>query len=92
MCEHLNFAAEVDVNRITAEEGGNPYRWMAEIRVKCADCGIPMRFIGLPPGMDFNSPCVAINAEEARMPIAPRGHVLSELEGAPQGFSIRKTV
>lgn len=98
-CKHENFTAEVDVNRITAEEDaqgkpiGDPHRWMADVRIRCLDCGTPMRFIGLPAGLDLNSPCVALNAEEARLPIAPRGHVLSELEGGrPSGFSVRRTV
>lgn len=84
-CEHKNFAANVQVNRI--EDNG---RFMADVSVCCIDCGTPFRFIGLPAGMDYNSPCVSVDACEARMPIAPKGEVVSELEGGPQGFSVRK--
>ena len=92
-CEHLNFQAEVDVNRIKADEKDttSPHRWMADVRIQCADCGIPMRFIGLPAGMDLNSPCISVDAQEARLPIAPKGHVLSVLDpGKPSGFSVRR--
>ena len=92
MCEHVNFEANVAVALMPSVEGGPINRWMADVTVKCAECGLPFRFIGLPAGMDLNSPCVSVNAEEARMPIAPRGHVLSELEGGPQGFSVRRVV
>lgn len=89
-CEHLDFAAEVIVNRITDGEVGKVMWYMADVRMKCVRCGTPFRFIGLPAGMDYNSPCVSVDACEARMPIAPKGEVLSELEGGVVGFSIRK--
>lgn len=95
MCEHLNFEVEADINRITDDDKSStqPHRWMAEIRIRCAECKLPMRFIGLPAGLDLDSPCVSVNAEEARLPIAPRGHVLSELDGGqPSGFSVRRRV
>ena len=84
-CEHQNFEADVQVNRI--EDIG---RFSADVRVKCMDCGVPFRFIGLPSGVDVNSPTVSIDATEGRFPIAPKGEVLSELEGTPIGFSLRK--
>jgi hypothetical protein len=84
-CPHEQFAADVVVNRI--EDVG---RFMADVRVKCVQCGTPFRFVGLPAGMDYNSPCVSVDACEGRFPIAPKGDVLSELEGTPAGFSVRK--
>ena len=90
-CEHNDFEAVVTVNRMPSVENGPINSWMADVTVKCAQCGTPFRFVGLPAGCDLNSPCVSVNAEEARMPIAPRGHVRSELEGGTEvGFSIRK--
>ena len=55
-CEHKNFAANVTVNRI--EDAG---RFMADVTVRCIDCNTPFRFIGLPAGMDYNSPCVSVD-------------------------------
>ena len=86
-CKHLNFSCNVDVNRI--EDIG---RFVADVRITCDDCGIPFRFIGLPAGMDYNGACVSVDATEARLAIAPKGEVLSELEGGVVGFSVRKTV
>ena len=81
-CNHENFAAEVDVNRLLpSEDAGEPHRWQADVRIKCADCGLPMRFIGLPAGLDLNGAAVSVDGEEGRFAIAPRGHVLSEIEG-----------
>lgn len=85
MCEHKNFEADVTVNRI--EDIG---RFMADVRVRCVDCGTPFRFVGLPAGMDYNSPTVSVDATEGRFPIAPKGEVPSELEGTPIGFSARR--
>lgn len=85
-CKHESFVCEVMVNRI--EDVG---RFHADVRVVCDQCKTPFRFIGLPAGLDYNSPTVSVDATEARMPIAPKGEVLSELEGGPVGFSIRKT-
>lgn len=91
-CNHENFAAEVDVNRLLQdEESAEPNRWQADVRIKCADCGLPMRFIGLPAGMDLNGAAVSVDGEEGRFAIAPRGHVLSEIEGGAVGFTVRKS-
>jgi hypothetical protein len=84
-CEHRNFRVDATVNRL--EDIG---RFNIDIRVTCEDCNTPFRFIGLPCGIDLNGAAVSANAEEARLAIAPRGQVLSELEGTPIGFTIRK--
>lgn len=89
MCDHENFAAEVDVNRLPQKEGGPVKRWCAEVRIKCADCELPFRFIGLPAGLDLNGAATSVNAEEARLAMAPKGQVISVLEGGVSGFSIR---
>jgi hypothetical protein len=89
----MNFAAEVDVNRIQMGEGGPVERWQADVRIKCVECGTPFRFIGLPAGSDLNGACTSVNAEEGRFAVAPRGEVLSALdEDAPVGFSVRRVV
>jgi hypothetical protein len=85
-CEHNSFDCNVNVNQI--EDIG---RFSADVTIKCIDCGTPFRFIGLPAGLDLNSPTVSVDATEGRFPIAPKGEVLSELEGTAIGFSVRKT-
>ncbi len=84
-CQHKNHSCEVDINHI--EDVG---RWQADVRIKCADCGLPFRFIGLPAGLGLNGAAVSVDATEARLAIAPKGEVLSEIEGTPIGFTVRK--
>jgi hypothetical protein len=86
-CQHENFAANVDVHRL---EGCEPMRFNADVRIECAECGLPFRFIGLPAGTDLNGAAVSVDATEARMAIAPKGQVVSVLEGAATGFSVRR--
>lgn len=91
-CEHTNFAAEVDVNRLHRDESKLIHRYQADIRIKCADCGLMFRFIGLPSGVDLDGAAVSINGEEGHFAIAPKGEVLTPLESADvRGFTIRKT-
>lgn len=84
-CKHENFFVSATVNRL--EDVG---RFCADIRITCEDCGTPMRFLGLPAGVDLNGASVSVDGEEARLSIAPKGEVVSELEGTPIGFTVRK--
>lgn len=88
-CDHMNFACECDVNRLQEKEGGPATRFCMDVRVKCADCGLPFRFIGLPAGLDLNGASVSVDATEGRFAIAPKGQVISVMEGGIHGFSIR---
>jgi hypothetical protein len=89
-CEHHNFTADVTVNRLPAKEGGPVERYSADVRVKCLDCGLPFRFIGLPAGVDLNGAAVSIDGTEARLAIAPKGQVITPLDGVT-GFTARRT-
>jgi hypothetical protein len=83
-CEHFNFDASVEVNRL--EDVG---KFQAGIRIVCRDCGQPFRFLGLPMGVDLAGATTNGDATEARMAIAPKDESCSGLEG-PAGFAIRK--
>lgn len=85
MCNHEDFAAEVDVTRLS--DSG---RLTADVRIKCAQCGLPMRFIGLPAGVDLNGAATSADGTEGRFAIAPKGEVLTVIDGAPSGFTIRR--
>lgn len=74
-CPHMNFAANVSVARI--EDKG---RFMADVRVKCADCGLPFQFLGLEPGLDMGGARASIDGLEARMAICPQGAVPSPMD------------
>lgn len=86
MCDHKNFIASVEVNRLD-----DISRFTADVRIQCVDCGTPFRFIGLPAGIDLNGASVSVDGTEARLAIAPKGEVLSEIEGGDVGFTVRRT-
>jgi hypothetical protein len=67
-CKHRNFDAAVRVARI--EDKG---RFMAEIHITCRDCGTPMQFMGLEPGLNYDGATVSLDGIEARIGIHPRG-------------------
>lgn len=88
MCEHLDFVASVCVNRIETPHG---LRFSADVRVECASCHVPLRFIGLPSGIDLNGAAVSVDGTEARLACAPRGEVITQLdECTPAGFTVRR--
>lgn len=68
MCEHQNFDATVNVARI--EDKG---RFMAEVQIKCRDCGVPMQFMGLEPGLNFDGATVSLDGLEMNIGIHPQG-------------------
>lgn len=68
VCAHKDFVARVAVNRL--EDTGC---FAADIRVRCAECEEPFRFLGLSPGVDFERPTVSIDGLELRCPIEPQG-------------------
>ncbi len=84
-CDHPDFAARVEVTRLI--DSG---RFTADVTIECAKCGLPFRFIGLPCGLDLNGAATNPDATEARLCIAPKGEVVSFIDGALQGFSIRR--
>lgn len=84
-CKHMNFEASVQVNRI--EDKG---RFMAEVRIKCTDCGTPMQFMGLKPGFDLNGATVSLDGLEANIGIHPQGQQPNPLQKL-MGYSISNT-
>ena len=50
-CPHEDFLAEVDVNRLTSGDSPEITGYIADIRVRCADCGEPFRWTGVPAGL-----------------------------------------
>lgn|GEM_PF-2477863 len=70
ICEHREFDAGVDVNRLT-DDVGKLTGFMAHIRVRCRGCGVMMKFLGLPIGCHLDGATVSVGAEELRAAIAP---------------------
>jgi len=81
-CKHEGFSATVEVTRLQ-DSGG----FMASVRIVCDQCGTPMHFLGLPPGLNLQGAAVSIDGAEARFAIAPEGVVPSPLQSL-MGFTI----
>lgn len=72
-CYHENFAVQVDIARIEDEEKpfSLPKHFFADIKIECADCGLPFSFIGVPSGCSPLQPMVSPTGVELRAPIQP---------------------
>lgn len=73
-CKHMSFEANTVINRL--EDTG---RFMADITIKCTDCGKPFQFLGLEMGLKMNGATVSPDGLEARLAIAPEGLHLSPM-------------
>ena len=67
-CAHENFSASVAVSRLV-----DTGRFIADVTIKCDQCGQPFQFIGLNPGVSTRDPMVSPDGLEARLPICPEG-------------------
>jgi hypothetical protein len=78
-CQHEEFTAQVNVARLTAEDGAVT-GYMAEFRVICRRCGRPFQFLGLEPGVDNQGARVSLDGLEANIGICPQGELPSPLD------------
>lgn len=69
-CEHLDFVAMVEVNRITDVEGGPVIGLSVDVTARCAACDEPVVFhgVGLPVGLAADRPTLSINGTELHCP------------------------
>lgn len=88
-CEHENFNAIVDINRLS-EFGDGPVASLSiDIRVQCASCGKPVRFegpIGTLVGRGAH-PCVSLDGLE----LHAAGH-MGNNDTPLMGFRIRREI
>ena len=68
MCEHEQFSAEVAVQRL-GDGNGVIRNFIAEIQVKCAQCGEPFHFVGAPAGFSFKHPTSNVGATTLHAPV-----------------------
>lgn len=81
-CKHnTNHNCFVDINYIQDKEA-----YMADIKIFCAECGMPFEFVGVEAGMLFTKPMASADAQTLRAPIKPKG---SSVLPAIPGFTIR---
>lgn len=70
-CPHLNFRADVEVARLERHEGNEVRDYLAGVRITCADCGRPFRFVDQRFGLSLSEPTASIDRLELRVPIEP---------------------
>lgn len=63
-CKHERFEARCDVIRIE-----DSVVWVAELRLRCANCGEVGRFLGMEAGAGGGVPRSSLCADEARLPV-----------------------
>jgi hypothetical protein len=87
-CEHPDFGASVEVNRLYADPDGPIDGYMADLRIWCAACKEKFRFNGVPAGAMPNRPACSVDETELHVPIRPASADPSFGLGIP-GFAVR---
>ena len=70
-CAHEDFSANAGIARLSAVEGGPITAYSVELRVECARCREPFRFMGVPAGMLPNRPACSLDELTLNIPIRP---------------------
>lgn len=65
-CQHTNLSATVQISHLS-----NTGRWLSEIKIICAECGVPFAFKGLPIGANLDGAAVSADGTEARIAVEP---------------------
>jgi hypothetical protein len=90
-CLHMNFNANVKVARVTDGDTGPVTNYVAEIGVKCAECGMPFHFVGVDSGFGYLKPTCDFLGTTLHAPIAPgeslptSGKLTYDMRGAGVG-------
>jgi len=80
-CEHHNFAGKVSVYRLTRGDDGPVTGYTADVTIRCADCNLPFRFLGMQAGSHPSEPRVSVDGQELRAPLEPA--YVTEILGHP---------
>lgn len=80
----MNFEAKVNVDRL--EDKG---LFLANVHVRCAECGTRFRWQGLKMGLDLYGTMVSVDHFELRGAIVPDGHMTS-LMADIRGFGVHE--
>jgi hypothetical protein len=70
-CPHEDFRADVEVNRLTDVDGGPVTGYSADVRIRCAQCDEPFRWIGVQAGLNSGRPMVSVDETELHAPVRP---------------------
>lgn len=88
-CEHPEFVARVDVDRIThGDDDPTIIAFGATLTINCVACNEVFRFIGMDAGLLPNRPMCSVDESEARLPIRPASSDPDFGLGIP-GFAVK---
>lgn len=90
-CEHPDFEVHAAIGRLTDTDDGPVTAYVAEIRVRCADCGEPFRWVGVAAGAMPDRPMCSVDETELRAPIRPASSDPDFGLGIP-GFAVRRVL
>jgi hypothetical protein len=82
-CQHLNFSAIVDVHRLLDDaDQSKVVGYASEIKINCADCGLPFVFKGLPAGVSItnSNAMVSMDGKELRAPLKPSADAVDQVK------------
>lgn len=77
-CPHNRCQATVNVIKYEDYQVEDSDRRMAEIKIKCADCGAPFHFRGVAGGLHPDCPMTDPFGEELRAPIVAGESVIGD--------------
>jgi hypothetical protein len=67
MCNHESFEANVSVQRLVSKKTN----FVANVHIKCAQCGMPFMFVGATPGISLSLPTASYDRQQMHLPITP---------------------
>lgn len=72
-CPHSTFSAQVNCHRFapSGSPNGFAHGFVAEIHVKCDQCGGDFMFEGLPWAISTERPCLNVSRTQATIPMKP---------------------
>lgn len=95
-CQHEQFEARAEVNRLHSDGDTDPHSFAAGLRIKCVQCGVSFGFRCPNVGVLPDRPACSPDALEIRLPLIPPSELellgpLAAMQGTSghPGFSIR---
>lgn len=71
-CDHASFSAGVNIVRLEDDATGKADGFVAEIQVRCLDCGTAFEFAGVDTiGLSHSRPATSADGKQLRAPIRP---------------------
>lgn len=74
ICKHMKFQSAISVYRLTEPGSDEVKGYVADVRIKCSDCGVPMEFLCERQGSSLTEPAASLDHKELRCPLRPSVH------------------